>query len=108
MSLCASFPASVLIDSQVNIATYLLFDRAPSAPNPSQKSVTVAISLLVFTAAVLRAEVVLFLGPLCLQLLYLRQVDFVRLLKIGLISTAISVGTRLFRLIAQSQWLMTL
>ncbi|KAF5327333.1 hypothetical protein D9619_003978 [Psilocybe cf. subviscida] len=78
-----------------NTATYLLFDRAPSAPNPSRKSITIAVSLLVFTAVVLRAEVALFLGPLCLQLLYLRQVGFVRLLKIGLLSTAISVALTL-------------
>ncbi|KDR68602.1 hypothetical protein GALMADRAFT_146254 [Galerina marginata CBS 339.88] len=76
----------------VNFATYLLVDRAPNATKPSQTSLVSAISLLTFTAVVFRAEVVLLLGPFALQLLYLGQIPFLKLVKVGMLSGLISLG----------------
>ena len=57
-----------------------------------------AIALLTFTAVVLRAEVTLLLGPIALQALWNRQVTFVRLVNLGLLSGLGSIGSFHLRL----------
>ena len=76
----------------VNFSTYLLLDRAPNAIRPTYKSIEFAIASLTFTAAVFRAEVVLLLVPLCVQLLVTGQIPFRTLLKVGLFVSILSVG----------------
>ena len=72
----------------VNLATSFLLD----APFRRGNSV---IALLMFTAVVFRAEVVLLLGPLALQLLLTNQISFANLIKVGLISGLSSLGSSL-------------
>ncbi|KAJ3760692.1 Alg9-like mannosyltransferase family-domain-containing protein [Lentinula raphanica] len=52
-----------------------------------------AIALLVFTAVVLRAEVVLLLGPVVLQSLALGYVGFWRVVWVGLVIGLVSIAT---------------
>jgi alpha-1,6-mannosyltransferase len=59
----------------------------------SSRRISVAIALLTFTAVVFRAEVVLLLGPLALQFLLFKQISFVNLIKVGLISGLPSLGS---------------
>jgi alpha-1,6-mannosyltransferase len=79
---------------QVNIALYLLLNRAPNSLKPSQKYFNVAISLLIFTSAIFRAEVVLLLGPIALQGLVLGYTPLKTFIKVGLISGVLSLGER--------------
>ncbi|KAI6042478.1 glycosyltransferase family 22 protein [Pisolithus marmoratus] len=73
----------------VNLAYFTLYNRAPQSIHLSRTSVDIAIGLLVFTAVVLRSEVVLLLAPLCLQFLAQGHITFARLIKVGL-STAVA------------------
>lgn len=75
----------------VNLSTYFMVDRASNSTLVSSKRITSAIALLTFVGVVLRAEVVLFLGPLSLQLLMARQISLFRLLKVGVISALLSL-----------------
>ncbi|KAK0469529.1 glycosyltransferase family 22 protein [Desarmillaria tabescens] len=75
----------------VNLATYLVIDGPPAAISPSRARVTTILALLTFTAVVFRAEVLLLLGPLSLQFLYLRCITFTRLVKIGVLSALTSI-----------------
>ncbi|KAF8910453.1 Alg9-like mannosyltransferase family-domain-containing protein [Gymnopilus junonius] len=76
----------------VNIAAYLMVDRAPSATKASNAGISWAIALLTSAAVIFRAEILLLLAPLSLQLLYTRHVSFFKLVKVGLISGLISLG----------------
>ncbi|KAF8055562.1 glycosyltransferase family 22 protein [Lyophyllum atratum] len=76
----------------VNIAIYLLVDRAPNKTKPSQRSLTAAISLLTFTAVVLRAEVLLLLAPIVLQSLLHRNITLIKVIKVGLVSGLLSLA----------------
>ncbi|KAF8805435.1 alpha-1,6-mannosyltransferase subunit [Phlegmacium glaucopus] len=76
----------------VNLATSFLIDGAPKSTSLSSRSINFAIALLTFTAVVFRAEVVLFLGPLVLQLLFTHQISFVNLIKVGLLSGLCSLA----------------
>ncbi|KAK0446205.1 glycosyltransferase family 22 protein [Armillaria borealis] len=76
----------------VNLATYLIVDGPPNAIRLSNARVTAVIALLTFTAVVFRAEVLLLLGPLSLQFLYLRYITFARLVKVGIFSTLVSIA----------------
>jgi hypothetical protein len=80
----------------VNVATYLLLDRAPNALRPSQTSINFAIALLTFTAVVFRAEVVILLGPIVLQALYERYIPLKSVVKIGLVAGLVSLGMWFF------------
>jgi alpha-1,6-mannosyltransferase len=76
----------------VNIALYKLWNRAPNAVRPTARSVDLAIALLCFTAVVFRAEVALLLASLVLQVLWLGYVPISRVIKVGFISSLVSVG----------------
>ena len=78
--------------SLVNISTYLFVDRAPNSATLSHKSTTWSLFLLTFTAVVFRAEIALLLAPLCLQLLYNKQISLFSLVKVGLVSGIFSLG----------------
>ncbi|KAK7033826.1 mannosyltransferase [Favolaschia claudopus] len=76
----------------VNLAAYLLVDRAPNTLKPSQRSITSSIALLVFSAVVFRAELAAFAGALILQYLYLGHLTLRRALTIGTMSTLASIA----------------
>ncbi|KAK7057747.1 mannosyltransferase [Favolaschia claudopus] len=76
----------------VNLAAYLLVDRAPNTLKPSQKSITSSVALLVFSAVVFRAELAAFAAALILQYLYLGHLTLWRALSIGAISTLASIA----------------
>ncbi|KAF8910420.1 GPI mannosyltransferase [Gymnopilus junonius] len=76
----------------VNIATYFLVDCAPNAAAPSIRHLSLAIALLTSTTVIFRAEALLLLAPLALQLLYTHQISFPKLIKVGLISGLISLS----------------
>ncbi|KAG7089167.1 hypothetical protein E1B28_010872 [Marasmius oreades] len=76
----------------VNLATYLLLDRAPNALNPSPRNVYTAISLLTFAGVVYRAELALLLAPISLQALYQGSCSLTGLAKCGIITGAVSIA----------------
>lgn len=76
----------------VNLASYLLVNRAPNAPKPSPTQFRTAIMLLVFTAVVFRAEVALLLGPIALLALIQGSTSFPALIKAGLVSGILSLA----------------
>lgn len=81
----------------MNIATYLLWNRAPNATRPTERNILNAIGLLTFTTVVFRAELLLLLGPVVLQALWSGYASFGRIAKTGVISGCVSVGeTALF------------
>ena len=67
-------------------------NRGPTAIKPPRANVRRAFVLLTFTAAVLRAEVTLFIVPLALHYLLFNGVGFFELLKIGGLASLASVG----------------
>ena len=69
-------------------------NRGPTAIKPPRANVRRAFVLLTFTAAVLRAEVTLFIVPLALHYLLFNGVGFFELLKIGGLASLASVGKR--------------
>ncbi|KAH0832984.1 glycosyltransferase family 22 protein [Lanmaoa asiatica] len=75
---------SAEISLVVNLAYYLLHDRAPKSTQPSRKCINIAVALLTFTAVVFRSEVALLLVPLALQLLIQGHTTFLDLVKVGL------------------------
>ncbi|KAF9260107.1 hypothetical protein L218DRAFT_962889 [Marasmius fiardii PR-910] len=76
----------------VNLATYLLLDRAPNALNPTSRSVYAAVSLLTFAGVVYRAELALLLAPISLQALYQRNCSLNGLVKCGIITGVVSIA----------------
>ncbi|KAI0094379.1 Alg9-like mannosyltransferase family-domain-containing protein [Irpex rosettiformis] len=76
----------------VNVAVYLLWNRYPNAMRPLQRDIHLAIALLTFTAVVFRAEILLLLGPVVLQALWQGYTKFWRVVKVGLISGAVSIA----------------
>ncbi|PSR76658.1 hypothetical protein PHLCEN_2v8255 [Hermanssonia centrifuga] len=68
----------------VNIASFLLWNRAPNALRPTSKSVHTAIALLTFTTVVFRSEVLLLLGPLILQALISGYTSLSNIIKVGI------------------------
>ncbi|KAH8099358.1 alpha-1,6-mannosyltransferase subunit [Cristinia sonorae] len=76
-----------------NLASYLLMNRSAKVARPSQRNVHAAIALLTFTAVVLRAEVALFLAPLILQYILYGGVTIPNLIKVGGLTTLVSVAT---------------
>lgn len=78
--------------TQVNIAFYALYDRAPQSQCPTRRSVEVAFALLTFTAVVFRSEVALLLAPLALQALLLRHISLMSLVRVGFLSGILSIG----------------
>ncbi|KAF8525924.1 alpha-1,6-mannosyltransferase subunit [Hysterangium stoloniferum] len=69
----------------VNIASSLIL--APSAsPQARRKRFNTAVALLTFATVVFRAELLLLLGPLVLQGLYLRQTSFFSVVQTGLVA----------------------
>ncbi|KIM42281.1 glycosyltransferase family 22 protein [Hebeloma cylindrosporum] len=79
----------------VNISTYLFLDRAPNSAKLSSKSMIWGLFFLTLTTVVFRAEVALLLAPLCLQLLYKKQISFLSLVKVGLVSGLFSLALTL-------------
>ena len=73
----------------VNLANYLLYNRAPGSTQASKKCINIAVALLIFTAVVFRSEVALLLAPLALQLLIQGHTNLV---KVGLLVGLTSVG----------------
>lgn len=76
----------------VNLAYFALYNRAPQSVYPSQTSVDVAASLLVFTAVVFRSEVALLLASLSLQFLAQGHTTFARLIKVGFSAAVAAVA----------------
>ncbi|EGN98733.1 glycosyltransferase family 22 protein [Serpula lacrymans var. lacrymans S7.3] len=77
----------------VNLAFFLLNNRASNSLKPSTLSVHAAFSILTFTAVVFRSEVAILLAPLALQSLFLQHTRFLSLIKVGIISAIASIGT---------------
>lgn len=76
----------------VNIAYYLLYNRAPRSTQASKKCIDIAVALLTFTAVVFRSEVALLLAPLAFQLLVQGHTTFPNLAKVGLTVGLTSAG----------------
>ncbi|KAF7288460.1 Mannosyltransferase [Mycena chlorophos] len=76
----------------VNLAAYLLIDRAPNALKPSKRSVSASIALLVFSAVVFRAEIAALGAALILQSLYAGHISFRRAFVVGAVSSLASIG----------------
>lgn len=76
----------------VNFASYLLLNCEKNTVRLHRHKLGAAIALLTFSAVVLRAEVTLLLGPIALQVLWNRQITFVRLVKLGLLSGLSSIA----------------
>lgn len=78
----------------VNVASSLIVTRA-ATPQIARRNFNLAISLLIFAGVVLRAELILLIGPLVLQGLYLRKTtvfDAVKTgIKAGVVSLALTV-----------------
>ncbi|KAF8161726.1 alpha-1,6-mannosyltransferase subunit [Mycena galopus ATCC 62051] len=77
----------------VNLAAYLLIDRAPNTLRPSQRSVTVSIALLVFSAVVFRAELAALAAALVLQSIFSGYISFRRAFVVGAISSLVSIAS---------------
>ncbi|KAJ7736813.1 glycosyltransferase family 22 protein [Mycena metata] len=76
----------------VNLSAYLLIDRAPNTLRPSQKSVSAAISLLVFSAVVFRAEIAALAGAFVVQSIVLGHTSFWRAFKVCAVSSVVSIA----------------
>jgi hypothetical protein len=68
----------------VNLALYLLLD-------PKNRA-SWAVALLTFVAVVIRAEIAGLLGLFTIQLLSNGSLSVTRLIKVGIISTGVSIG----------------
>ncbi|KAF8577775.1 glycosyltransferase family 22 protein [Ramaria rubella] len=75
----------------VNVAAALIIAR-PATYEERRKKFDVAIALLTFSAVTLRSELVLLLGPLVLQGLYLRRTSLLAVIKTGLLSGMLSLA----------------
>ena len=69
----------------VTIALSLLISR-------SSKRTATAFTLLTFTAVIFRAELLLLFAPLALRSLVARQINFWRLVRVGLGAGVVSIG----------------
>lgn len=76
----------------MNLAIYLLINRAPNARRLSKSAVRWAIGLLTFTAVVFRSEVVLLLGPIVLFLLLNDPSSLFDILRVGIFSGITSMS----------------
>ncbi|CCM00069.1 uncharacterized protein FIBRA_02096 [Fibroporia radiculosa] len=76
----------------VNLAHYLLINRAPNSLYPPRHSLHAALALLVFTATVFRSEVLLLLGPMALHALIWGHTSITKLVMVGLVSVLASAG----------------
>ena len=79
----------------VNIALYLLLDRGSRAGRTSTTCASWAAVLLTFAAVVIRVEIAGLLGLFAIQLLFDGTLSITRLVKVGIISGLVSIGTRL-------------
>ncbi|KAK7466066.1 Dol-P-Man:Man(7)GlcNAc(2)-PP-Dol alpha-1,6-mannosyltransferase [Stygiomarasmius scandens] len=76
----------------VNIAAYLMLDRAPHATRPSPYKIYTVIALLTGAGVIFRSELVLLLGPLVLQVLWQGYISFWDTIRVGLISALASIA----------------
>lgn len=79
----------------VNIALYLLLDRGSRAGRTSTTRASWAVVLLTFSAVVIRLEIAGLLGLFVIQILFDGTLSITRLVKVGIISGLVSIGTRL-------------
>src|SRR6266702_4363336 len=77
------------LPSTVNLALYQLLENGT-------RPATRAVALLTFAAVVIRAELAALLGSFAIQLLLDGRISLTRLIKVGLISSLVSVGVSLF------------
>ncbi|KAL0067760.1 Dol-P-Man:Man(7)GlcNAc(2)-PP-Dol alpha-1,6-mannosyltransferase [Marasmius tenuissimus] len=91
-ALCKYHLIAGLKDSIVNLATYLLANRAPNSQSPTSRSTYIAISLLTFSGIVFRAELALLLAPIVMQSLYQGSCTFGGVVKTGLSTAAVSLA----------------
>lgn len=87
--LCVFIP---LKQNAVNLSAYLLIARAPNSLKPSQRSVSISIALVAFSAVVFRAELAALAAALALQSIYLGHITFWRALTVGAVSSLASIG----------------
>ncbi|KAG6873470.1 hypothetical protein C0995_015173 [Termitomyces sp. Mi166 len=78
----------------VNIAVSFLLDKAPKSFRPSSNAIATAIAILTFTAVVLRAEILLLLGPIAFFSLFYRYITLKKVIAVGLISGLASLVTK--------------
>ncbi|KAI0347804.1 hypothetical protein BDW22DRAFT_1365043 [Trametopsis cervina] len=76
----------------VNVASYLLWNRAPNAIRPLERDVHLAIGLLTFATVVFRGELLLLLGPICLQAIFQGYTSVKKVIKVGTISGISSIA----------------
>lgn len=77
------------------MASSLIVNGA-TTPQTARKNFNLAISLLIFAGVVLRAELVLLIGPLVLQGLYMRKTTVPDVIKTGIKAGVLSLGAPYF------------
>lgn len=85
-------PLSHERDALVNIALCKLWKRAKNATKPTPAAIDIAIALMVFSGVVFRAEVAILLASTVAQILLSGWAPLKRVIKVGLISAAVSIG----------------
>ncbi|KIP11676.1 glycosyltransferase family 22 protein [Phlebiopsis gigantea 11061_1 CR5-6] len=75
----------------VNIALCKLWKRAKNATKPTPAAIDIAIALMVFSGVVFRAEVAILLASTVAQILLSGWAPLKRVIKVGLISAAVSI-----------------
>lgn len=81
----------MILRSAVNIALSLITDKCFTV-HERQKKFNAAIAILTFTAVVFRSEIVLLLGPLALQGLFLRRTNVFSFIRTVIMSGLLSLG----------------
>ncbi|THV06315.1 hypothetical protein K435DRAFT_960579 [Dendrothele bispora CBS 962.96] len=76
----------------VNIAAYLMLERAPQATRPSPSRISTAIALITGAGVIFRSELVLLLGPTVLQSLWKGYISFWDTVRVGLLSALCSIA----------------
>ena len=76
----------------VNIALCKLWKRAKNATRPTPTAIDIAIALMVFSGVVFRAEVAILLAPTVAQILFSGWAPLRRVIRVGFVSAAASVG----------------
>jgi hypothetical protein len=83
----------LMFNPAVNFALYLILESNAYLQKPRKRKIFAAIGLMTFATVVFRSELILLLAPLTLQFLFLGYINLSSVLKVGLISGILSVGS---------------
>ena len=75
----------------VNVAFAFIVAKTSSSQE-RRNNHSIAIAILTFAIVTLRSELILLLGPVVLQALYLRHTNISSVVKAGLVSSILSLG----------------